>query len=74
MTAHRYVDPWTSPLELNPGDRAINPGSLVTEWDGHRQVPVCPGDDLAMTEWTATGEHACPVCGATPSLLQVVHP
>ncbi|WP_213004803.1 hypothetical protein [Paractinoplanes toevensis] len=64
MTEPRYVNPWTSPLELNPGDRAVNPGGLEVEWDGHRGIPVCGPCDLAMTEFSATGGHACPNCGA----------
>lgn len=64
MTTHRVVDPWTSPLELRHGDRAVNPGGLEMEWDGHRGVPVCVPCDVAMTERTADGGHQCSTCGA----------
>lgn len=67
---HRYVDPWTPPEQLRRGDRAHTPAGLDVEWDGRRQVPVCFEDNVAMTEWTATGERCCPVCGATERQLR----
>nr|WP_221374455.1 hypothetical protein [Actinoplanes polyasparticus] len=61
----RYVDAWTSPLNLHIGDRAINPEGLVREWDGHQGIPVCLPCDLAMTEYDNRGGRCCPNCGAT---------
>jgi hypothetical protein len=65
MAEHRYVDPWTLPLDLKPGDRARIPGRLDVEWDGSRAVPVCFEDDLAMSDYTEQGEPCCPFCRAT---------
>ncbi len=64
-TGHRYVSEWTSPLDLNPGDRAVQADGTVREWDGRQGLDVCEPCDLAMTEWTATAERCCPNCGAT---------
>ncbi len=61
----RYVDAWTSPLNLHVGDRAVNAEGIVREWDGHQGLDVCGPCDLAMTEFTATAERCCPNCGAT---------
>lgn len=61
----RIVSPWTPPAFLEPGDRAHNLGFLAVEWDGRRGIPVCDVDDLALTEWTGTGEQCCPICGRT---------
>lgn len=63
-TVHRLVDPWTSPLDLISGDRAVNPGGLVVEWDGHAGVPVCGSCDVAMTNRAGDGSRCCPTCGA----------
>jgi hypothetical protein len=65
MSEHRYVNPWTSPLNLNPGDRAHNPCGLVLEWDGRRGIPVCIPCDLAMTGRSQMGLPKCPTCGGT---------
>lgn len=64
MDARRYVDPWTLPVDLNVGDRAVNDGGAVVEWTSHGGVPVCEPCDLAMTEWTPDGGRCCPCCGA----------
>jgi hypothetical protein len=65
VSARNYVDPWTSPLDLDPGDRALNPGGWEMEWDGHHGVPVCRTCDVAMTEHTERGFRCCPLCGGT---------
>lgn len=67
----RYVDPWTSPLELNVGDRARTPNGLDVEWTGSRQLPVCHEDDLAMSDYTELGVPCCPACRATEADLRV---
>jgi hypothetical protein len=63
VTEHRYVDPWTLPLNLNRGDRARNACGLVLEWDGHRGIPVCLPCDAAMTDRSRIGLPKCPGCG-----------
>lgn len=65
MFAYRYVNPWTSPLDLRPGDRSRNPGCLDMEWDGRVSSPVCPDCDIPMTEFDDCARLCCPTCGVT---------
>jgi hypothetical protein len=44
----------------NVGDRLGN-----MEWTGEAWTVVCPVDDVAMTEYNASAELCCSVCGVS---------
>jgi hypothetical protein len=43
-----------------PGDRLDG-----MEWTGVDWAPICPEDDVAMTEYNERAELCCPVCGVS---------